>query len=328
MHSRSRHSSSLFVGPLACARVQVLALSLALPGLAHACSATITWPIVEDRQKPGYREEIHMLVDAGTNVSYSGCPVGANLEMTVNIQGPGLRWVMDLPEVPVWPVDGGMPLYESGPDSPLIGFATTYDGPRTALRLGSNTLIYPVRNSSDSFIINAFMFSRGQKMRDTQTLASLDITASAHPGFDVKVPVDITIAFPPTTCSMRDVAEVLQDVTAAELGRPGDSAREKPLALRMECGAAQPRADMVLRDAGDASNSGSILSATADSTARGVRMQLLSAGVEVQFGKAWFFNPGTGGNHDFPFTARYIRTDEPLVPGLIKGEAVLSVDYW
>lgn len=79
-----------------CRMALLVLVAALLPGLAQACTATITWPIVEDRQKPGYREEIHMLVDGGTNVSYSGCPVGGDLQMKVNIHGPGLRWVMDL----------------------------------------------------------------------------------------------------------------------------------------------------------------------------------------------------------------------------------------
>ncbi|WP_286775748.1 fimbrial protein [Pseudomonas sp. UBA800] len=303
-------------------------LATAIPGLAQACTATISWPMVEDREKPGYREDIHMLVDSGTNVVYTGCPAGGVLEMDVDIQGPGLRWVMDLSDVPVWPVEGPLPLYETGPDSPLIGFATTYDGPHTPLRLGGNTLRYPIESSSSSFIINAFMFSRGQKMRDTQTLASLHITARAHPTFDVAIPVDIKIAFPPTTCLMRDVSEVLQDVVAADLLTPGDTAREKSMSLLMDCGMAKPRADMVLLDAGDPGNTGSLLTPTADSTAEGVRVQVLSGGADVQFGTPWFFNPGVGGVHEFRYSARYFRTADPIKTGVIKGEAVLNVDYW
>jgi len=48
----------------------------------------------------------------------------------------------------------------------------------------------------------------------------------------------------------------------------------------------------------------------------------------VQFGQTWDFDPGVGGVHDHQFTARYIRTNDALVPGTIKGEAVLNVDYW
>ncbi|KXU98331.1 fimbrial protein [Stenotrophomonas sp. DDT-1] len=96
----------------------------------------------------------------------------------------------------------------------------------------------------------------------------------------------------------------------------------------MDCGVARPRADMVLMDAGDAGNTGSLLTPSADSTAEGVRVQLLSGGREVQFGTPWFFNPGVGGVHTFEYTARYLRVNEDLKPGLIKGEAVLNVVYW
>ncbi|AVO32607.1 fimbrial protein [Stenotrophomonas maltophilia] len=96
----------------------------------------------------------------------------------------------------------------------------------------------------------------------------------------------------------------------------------------MNCGSDAPRAQITLTDAGDATNSGSQLTPTVDSDAKGVRVQLLQAGSEVAFGRIWDFEPGVGGTHEIAFTARYIRTNEPLVPGLIKGEALLNVDYW
>jgi len=100
------------------------------------------------------------------------------------------------------------------------------------------------------------------------------------------------------------------------------------VAIRMNCGIDPPRARMTLVDAGDAGNTGSQLTPTADSDAQGVRVQLLRNGREMQFGQSWDFDPGTGGVHDHPFTARYIRLNEALKPGQIKGEAVLNVDYW
>jgi type 1 fimbria pilin len=306
--------------------VALSVLLVALPDLAQACSASVSWPIVADREKPGYREEIHMLVDGGTNVYWERCPAGSDLEVSVDVQGPGLRWVMDLPVVPVWPVEGALPLYETGPDSPLIGFVTDHDGPRRPLRLGDNALIVP--SGRTGFILNAFMFSRGQKMRDTQTLASVRITERRYPSFDVTVPVDIKIAFPPTTCRTQDASEVLQDVAAADLSNPGDTAWERPVSLLMDCGIARPRVDMLLLDAGDAGNTGSVLTPTTDSTAEGVRVQLLDAGREVQFGTPWFFNPGAGGVHTLEYTARYLRMNEELKPGSIRGEAVLNMDYW
>lgn len=100
------------------------------------------------------------------------------------------------------------------------------------------------------------------------------------------------------------------------------------MAVRLSCGTDAPRVQVALTDASDATNSGSLLTLGADSTAKGVRVQLLQSGREAQFGRILDFEPGVGGAQDITFTARYMRTDEPLKPGLIKGEAVLNVDYW
>lgn len=270
-----------------------------------------------------------MLVDGGTNVWYTNCRPGVDLEFDIDVQGAGLRWVMDLPDVPVWPVDGPLALYETAPDSPLIGFTIvqTVDA-RQPLRLGRNQLTYFSAEHQGNFIVNAFMFSRGQKMTDSRALASVRLVARNQPTFDVTVPVDIKMAFPPSTCRMQDVSEVLQDVAVSELSNPGDTAKEKRVAFLMDCGIVTPRADMVLTDAHDSGNTGSVLTPTSDSTAEGVAVQLLSAGREVQFGTPWFFSPGGGGVRTFEYTARYLRLNEALKPGLIKGEAVLNVDYW
>ncbi len=308
------------------ATTAMASLAMLFSGGAAACTASVQFPITADRQKPGYSENIQMLFDGGTNVPFTGCRVG-DLELSVEISGPGLRWVMDLADVPVWPVDGPLPLYEVAPDSALIGFMIG-QGERKPLRIGENATIIQNLWGSDNIIVNAFVFTRGQRMSDTQLEASMRIRSIAYPTLDTTVPISIKMGFPATTCSMKDVSETLQDVGVTELASPGDTAKEKSVSFSMDCGVSRPRADVALADAGDSTNRGSILSATSDSTAGGVRVQLLSAGTEVQFGKPWFFNPGGGGIHDFTYTARYIRTNEPLLPGVIKGEAVLNVDYW
>lgn len=84
---------------------------------------------------------------------------------------------------------------------------------------------------------------------------------------------------------------------------------------------------MALTDANDASNTGSELSPTADSDAQGVRVQLLREGREVQFGQSWQFDSPTGGTLLHEFTARYLHTSDALVPGIIKGQTVLTADY-
>lgn len=305
---------------VACAAVGLMAVS----GLAHACTAVVQAPIIVDRDRPGYSDSIRMIWDDGTNVSFNGCPNTAPLELTVDLQGAGLRWVMDF-DFTAWPVDGPLPLYETGPSSALIGFGFFGDTLRP-LRLGPNTIHFGA--GPGNAVPMLFVLSRGSRMEDFQTNVSMQLSAPLYPSLAGTVPISIDMRFPPTTCRMQDVSEVLQDVSIAELRDPGDTAREKPVSLLMDCGIVIPRADIVLTDTHDPGNTGSVLTPTSDSTAEGVAVQLLSGGSEVQLGRPWFFNPGGGGVHTFEYTARYIRLADDLKPGLIKGEAVLNVDYW
>lgn len=305
---------------LACAATGMMAVS----GLAHACTATVQAPIIVDRDRPGYSDTIRMIWDDGTNVSIRGCPTAAPLEMNVNLQGADLRWVMDF-DFNAWPVVGRLPLYETGPNSALIGFGFHADE-LLPLRLGTNSI--RLSNGNGGVVPMLFVLSRGSRMEDFQTDVSMQLSAPLHPSLSDTVPISINMRFPPTTCRMQDASEVLQDVSITELSAPGDTASEKQVSFLMDCGIAVPRADIVLTDAGNPANRGSILTASTGSTAEGVGVQLLSGGSEVQLGTPWFFNPGGGGVHKFEYTARYFRLTEELKPGLIKGEAVLNVDYW
>lgn len=297
---------------------------MAASGAAQACDVKVQAPIVVDRDRPGYTEAVRMIWDDGTNVSISGCPSGTPLELQVDLQGADLRWVGDI-DFDAYPVVGKLPVYESGPDSALMGFG-----------LASGTAVYPFRLGpnavqvlgSGGVVPLLFVLSRGSRMADFQTQVAMQLSAPAYPALGDTVPISINMRFPPTTCRMQDVSEVLQDVSLAQLANVGDTAMEKQVSLLMDCGIVKPRADVVLNDAGDFANTGSMLTPSADSTAEGVRVQLLSGAGEVQFGTPWFFNPGGSGVHAFTYTARYIRTNEALKPGVIKGEAVLNVDYW
>lgn len=290
---------------------------------AQACTATVMAPIIVNTDRSGRSDTIKMIWDDGTNLSVNGCPTGPQ-ELNIRVNGADLKWVMDF-DFTDWPVVGRLPLYETGPDSPLIGFAFA-NSDILPLRLGNNVLpnIMPNTNS----VPFLFVFSRGSRMRDFHTTAEMHITDPANPTLDATVPISITMRFPPTTCPLRDVTEVMQDVSISELSKPGDTAKERPVVVRMDCGTEVPRADIMLVDAGDASNTGSTLTPTADSDAEGVRVQLLKDGAEVQFRTPWYFDPGVPGVHDLEFRARYIRLPDALKPGLIRGEAVLDVDYW
>lgn len=222
------------------------------------------------------------------------------------------------------------PAYAAAPDGPLILFAHhmpwSQDEP---LRIGTEVTAMYQNLGTMALQYKVWFLTRGGRMRTAlPQVGSITLRSPARPELDHRSLVSVATQFPATTCPVQDKAETLQDVPAAELSVPGSTAKEKRVALRMDCGVDPPRARMTLSDAGDAGNTGSQLSPTGDSDAEGVRVQLLRNGSEVQFGQNWDFDPGTGGVHEHPFTARYIRTHDPLVPGAIKGEAILNVDYW
>ncbi|HFJ9598570.1 TPA: fimbrial protein [Stenotrophomonas maltophilia] len=224
--------------------------------------------------------------------------------------------------------------YASSPDSALLAF-DVYSNifERKPLRLGEELAMDYQTSAGDGLqhTINytALVFSRGGRMRTSSVrTGQISLRSPEYPGLDSSAAYYLAPRFPAVTCPLQDVSEVLPNVQLAELPGPGSTAKEKPLAVRMNCGSDAPRAQITLTDAGDATNSGSQLTPTPDSDAKGVRLQLLQAGREVNFGRIWRFEPGAGGTHEIAFTARYIRTNESLVPGLIKGEALLNVDYW
>ncbi|QII31056.1 fimbrial protein [Stenotrophomonas maltophilia] len=95
----------------------------------------------------------------------------------------------------------------------------------------------------------------------------------------------------------------------------------------MRCPGAGISVGLALADAHDPGNTGSVLSPTADSDAGGVRIELLNGGAPVRLGQRWEHGVSAGANETLFFGARYRRTADDLVPGDIKGEAILSADY-
>lgn len=251
----------------------------------------------------------------------------ADFDLNLRLDAPGLTYVGTLDYL-------GMtfPAYEFGPESPLVifMFEQVLGWDKVPVAVGREQT-YPIEVTSPSNANVDFrpqFFSRGGRMRTYTFNASLTWTSPQAPAIDGSYDSAYTLHFPVATCPLQDSDETLADVQFAELSTPGATAKEKRVAIRMNCGVDPPRARMTLNDAGNAGNTGSQLTPTADSDAEGVRVQLLRNGAEVQFGQTWEFEPGVGGVHDHAFTARYIRTNDTLVPGLIRGEAVLDVDYW
>ncbi|MFG6069072.1 fimbrial protein [Stenotrophomonas indicatrix] len=228
-----------------------------------------------------------------------------------------------------------VPAYPSAPDSALIAFAYQQALPfrpdsLVPLKLGESvpTSIMFTPRGAHQFNARVLFFTRGGRLRTFELGGgTMHFEVPKCPFLNGRVAVQFKLTFPATTCPLEDASQSPDDVQVAELFPPGDTAKEKGVALRMVCAADPPRAKMALTDANDASNTGSELSPTADSDAQGVRVQLLREGREVQFGQSWQFDSPTGGTLLHEFTARYLHTSDALVPGIIKGQTVLTADY-
>ncbi|WP_367380221.1 fimbrial protein [Stenotrophomonas cyclobalanopsidis] len=305
--------------------------ALFFAGSAAACEEYGARPdLIHDQAYTSYPPESGTRFDGGFAAkSFHKCGKGGMEPIVMRLEMPGLSYEGDIS------YNGQTyPAYSAEPGSPLMIFSHKegWDDP-TPLRLNEDVQgIFEIHDGDGgqySIVYRVEFFSRGGRMRTLATRhGTIDLRAPARPTLASRARVELALQFPAATCPLQDTAENLQDVQTAELSTPGSTAKEKLVAIRMDCGVDPPRARMTLSDAGDAGNTGSQLTPTADSNAEGVRVQLLRGGSEVQFGQTWDFDPGVGGVHDHQFTARYIRTDEPLVPGVIKGEAVLNVDYW
>lgn len=299
-------------------------------GSAAACvEYGINRDLVLDKMYDTYPETDRAQFDKKVAArSYENCPEKRDVPVFMTLDMPGLTYQGE-----VTFKGDTYPAYAAAPDAPLVMFyhhvAWSEDGP---LRNGEEVPgLYEMSPGTGNAAIQywAVVFSRGGRMRTPPTMTgTITLRAPSEPSLDHQSIVQLDLKFPAATCPLQDKAETLQDVQTAELAVPGSTAKEKLVAIRMDCGVDPPRARMTLSDAGDAGNTGSQLTPTADSDAEGVRVQLLRNGSEVQFGQTWDFDPGVGGVHDHQFTARYIRTNDALVPGTIKGEAVLNVDYW
>lgn len=262
---------------------------------------------------------------------YRNCSFDETVPGSARLDFPGLTYVDN-----VYFNGFFYPAYQSAPDSALIAFAYQQALPfrpdsLVPLKLGESvpTSIMFTPTGGHQFNARVLFFTRGSRLRTFEMGGgTMHFEVPKYPFLNGSVAVRFKLTFPATTCPLEDASQSLDDVQVAELFAPGDTAKEKGVALRMLCAADPPRAKMTLTDANDASNTGSELSPTADSDAQGVRVQLLREGREVQFGQSWQFDSPTGGTLLHEFTARYLRTSDALVPGIIKGQAVLTADYW
>ncbi|MDA5342067.1 fimbrial protein [Stenotrophomonas maltophilia] len=128
------------------------------------------------------------------------------------------------------------------------------------------------------------------------------------------------------TCQLSDTPVALVDVSVADLPTSGSHAGERDFDVAMECNGAFP-VEVVLTDANLPGNTGSRLTATANSTAGAVRVELLREGGPVELGKSWTIPLTQNGKQNITLAARYYREAGTFHSGVVEGQAVITATY-
>ena len=229
-------------------------------------------------------------------------------------------------------------VYSTGPRSPLIGFSfsvkeggsTTVGGPPIAIG-SSNRHPGVLLTAPGPIRLDVYMviFFRGGAMESIPMTDLGTITSSVEgdPSQTMQHHVRLEIIVPPVTCTLSNASHILDDVLANELAASGSNAKESSFDVAMNCPMDNIDVQLSLADANGPGSRNGQLAPAPGATAGGVQVQLLRGGQPVQFGQAWSHGWSSKGQQAIPFSARYLRTADPLVPGDVKGEAVLTADY-
>jgi type 1 fimbria pilin len=116
----------------------------------------------------------------------------------------------------------------------------------------------------------------------------------------------------------------------------GSTAGTQPLALGLTCPSPNVRVFVTLTDNTTPTNTSNMLSLKPDSTAQGVRLQILSNGTPVSFGpdstnagntNQWLVGTSTGGPMSVPLSVQYIESASQVTPGKVDAVATFTMSY-
>lgn len=145
----------------------------------------------------------------------------------------------------------------------------------------------------------------------------------------VRSGLSMNIRVPRATCTLSNETVYLPDVAAAELPQAPYYARETPFNVTMNCnGGDANKMRLTLKDAIDPANTSTEMALSSDSTAKGVRMQLLyGTRALLAMGTSWMDNVKKGSTN-LPFIARYYRIPGDFQAGTVGGKATLTLTYF
>lgn len=228
--------------------------------------------------------------------------------------------------------------YALSATSPLIIIRhTSYPGPggtgfhHTPVVVGTRTSHESVpmgtANALNSVFSVAFVSRGGGMHGGSHNLGTASTWVRQSPSLVMQHPLNITVRMRASTCVMSSASATLQDVAAADLKQPDDHAGMRGIGVAIACPYAGIPVKLSLADANDAGNTGSRLAPTANTTAGGVRVQLLRNDVPVVLGQTWDHGLSPSTQHGVVLQARYIREAGNLVPGVVEGQAIITATY-
>ncbi|HHA2674279.1 fimbrial protein [Stenotrophomonas maltophilia] len=316
--------------------VQMLALLMLIGGVtafpAVACQRLVLGDQVLDRSglmpNLDFPDRNYNGVGGFLTNAYD-CPPG-DTEFVVDVPLAGLTYVRDTVYQGL-----ALSLYQFSDRSPLIAMRyqlSSASGRHSmSLHPGIRATLPVTFGTTET--VNAgvvfFFFFRGGAMESVpyRFLGTIEAWPITDPGQRLRSPVSLGFTLAPVTCTIANASHSLDDVLANELAASGSNAKESSFDVAMNCPMDNIDVQLSLADANDPGSSNGQLAPAPGATAGGVQVQLLRGGQPVQFGQAWSHGWSSKGQQAIPFSARYLRTADPLVPGDVKGEAVLTADY-
>jgi len=269
---------------------------------------------------------------AGNANFLSGCSSSAVVPIDIRSTMPALAFVRMVV------IEGeNYPAFEMRgyPRSPLLVF-------RYITGTGNKVLSMPLdprivqRNPGTEITGTSFRWStarvaavsRGGEMQSVPTTSVGDVTYMSpdYPSLVKKEAFSVLANVRAKTCTLADTAFSLKDINAVDLPRAGSDAGAQEFQVSMNCNGAFPLT-LTLTDANAPGNTSSRLTPTTSADAQGVRVQLLREGAPVVLGQSWSLAQSQNGPQNIAITARYYREAGDFVPGVVQGQATLTLSY-
>lgn len=274
-----------------------------------------------------------MVTGRGGNY-FSGCAANERVAIAIRITGP-LTYVTDISY-------GGRiySAYQMTPTSPLYIFQHVTE---IGAGVGSSLTETPVRNIDETINAGALpptgntdtrratymryrVLGRGSLMTSTSQRITFHMSPVSYPSLVLSPSSNQKVNIPLPTCAFTDQTIRLDDIAATTLSAPGPSAYSKRFDISMDCNLAGKSLRLSMRDATTPGNTSTELAPTADSTAQGVRLQILRGSTPQAMNMSWN-TPSVKGNITLELAARYYRLPGAFLSGSIGGKATLMVDY-